>query len=267
MADEIYRPLIERMTWSYSRLKMFEECRYKFFLNYICKSQKEHKFYADYGRLVHKIIEMFYKGEIPKDKLVDEFRYSWSDYIKPETEPGVKQVIDYFSKGVKYFSNFEEFPYKTISIEETFNFSIDGENFTGRIDYLGEDESGNLVLIDNKSRDLKPPSGRKKPTQYDLDREEMFTQLYLYSYPIKEKYGKLPSKLCFNCFKNGNFIAEKFNEEQYDKAIKWALSTIEEAENLTSDDIYPNIDYFRCNRLCSVCSSCCYYLEGGESNV
>ena len=35
MGDICYAPLIDDMTWSYSRVKSFEDCPYKWFLKYI----------------------------------------------------------------------------------------------------------------------------------------------------------------------------------------------------------------------------------------
>ena len=62
MGDMIYRPLIEGMRWSYSRLHSFEQCRYGWFLKYIHGTKKEEKFYASYGSFVHKLIELYYRG-------------------------------------------------------------------------------------------------------------------------------------------------------------------------------------------------------------
>lgn len=51
MGEVSYRPLIEAMTWSYSRLEIFDDCPYRWFLTYIHtpKLKKEDKFYAAYG--------------------------------------------------------------------------------------------------------------------------------------------------------------------------------------------------------------------------
>lgn len=35
MGEISYRPLIEAMTWSYSRLEIFDDCPYRWFLTYI----------------------------------------------------------------------------------------------------------------------------------------------------------------------------------------------------------------------------------------
>lgn len=78
------------------------------------------------------------------------------------------------------------------------------------LDFLGESEAGELVLVDNKSRDLKPRSNRKRPTAKDTELDDMLRQLYLYSIPVFESFGRYPDWLCFNYFRSGVFIKERF---------------------------------------------------------
>ena len=39
---------------------------------------------------------------------------------------------------------------------------------TAVVDVLGQDDDGEYIIIDNKSRDLKPRSNREKPTMNDI---------------------------------------------------------------------------------------------------
>lgn len=255
MSGEIYRPLIEDMTWSYSSLSSFHDCRYRWFINYIKHCKKEEKFYASYGLFMHTLLEKYYKNELSKEELATTFLMDFSKEVLGE-RPKENIVKNYIKKGTAYLKSFEPFPYKTIAIEKKIDFEINGKKFTCRIDYIGEDGDGNLVIIDNKSRDLEPRSKRKKPTVKDRTLDEMLRQLYLYSAAVKKEYGKFPSKLCFNCFKAGNFIEESFKKSAYEETIKWAMETIDEAEN--TEDFYPNIEYFTCKYICSLSSQCCY---------
>ena len=73
MGEISYRPLIEAMTWSYSRLEIFDDCPYRWFLTYIHtpKLKKEDKFYAAYGLFRHdlrntnEISELCHKQQQP----------------------------------------------------------------------------------------------------------------------------------------------------------------------------------------------------------
>lgn len=256
MGDMIFRPLIEDMQWSYSRIKCFDDCPYRFYLKYIHEPRvrEEDKFYASYGSFMHKIIERYYKHELSKDDMVTEFLIGFQSEVKGE-RPKASTVEKYIQCGVEYLKSFQPFPYNMVAVEQKIDFEIDGLKMTGILDYIGELD-GEYYIVDNKSRDLKPRSGREKPTVKDQELDSMLKQLYLYSYPIKEKYGKFPKALCFNCFKTGTFIVEPFVEEAYNDALKWAKEKVEEIKN--EDDFHPNIDYFSCLYICGVNGECEY---------
>lgn len=255
MSEVIYRPLIENMTWSYSRIKCYQDCPYRFFLKYICKCQDIPQFYASYGSFMHKLIEEFYKGVITKDEMLTKFLLGFQRNVIGQ-RPKESTVTKYIQRGVEYLKHFSPFPYNMIAVEKKVEFELNGKKFIGFIDYLGE-KDGEYYIVDNKSRDLKPRSGRKNPTIKDQELDEMLLQLYLYAAAIKQEYGKYPKALCFNCFKNGVFIEDAFDEKKYTEAVNWFLKSIEE---ITDKDIfYPHIDYFGCEWICGVKDDCCYY--------
>ncbi len=252
-----YRPIIEKMTWSYSRLEIFDDCPYRWFLTYIHKPklEKEDKFYASYGLFMHDLLEKYYKGENSKEELLMMFLTQFSERTKGGGRPKVDTVRKYFKTGKEYIKSLEPLPFKMISVEEKIDFKIGDYSFTGRIDYLGELD-GEYIIVDNKSRDLKPRSKRKKPTKKDEELDSMLKQLYLYADAVRQKYGKLPTKLCFNCFRTGIFIEEPFNEDAYQNAISWAKMKVEEI--LGAEVFYPNREFFSCYYLCGLSNHCCY---------
>ena len=254
MSEVSYRPLIEEMVWSYSRIKSFEDCPHRFFLKYIKKYEDEDKFYASYGTFMHKLIEQYYKGELSKEEMQIKFLFDFQKEVKG-TRPKDSTVEKYIRCGSEYLDSFTPFPYNMVDVEKKVEFEIDGIPFVGFIDYVGE-KDGELYIVDNKSRDLKPRSGRKKPTLKDIELDDMLKQLYLYSAAIKKEYGKFPKSLCFNCFKSGVFIEEPFKEEAYLETLKWAKDKIEEIAD--ADDFYPNQDFFSCFYICGVRDHCIY---------
>ena len=257
MSDELYAPLYDGMSWSYSRICAFDDCPYKFYLKYICypNVKEASRFYASYGSFIHNILERYFLGEIAKEDLQMEFLTKFEGSVKGH-RPKQKTVDKYISDGSSYFAHFKGLPFKTIAIEDTFNFDINGTKFNGRLDYIGEDDEGNLVIVDHKSHNLKNRSKRKKPTLNDQEIDKMLRQLYIYSYGLKETTGKLPTKLCFNCFRCNTLIEEEFNSKAYEDAINWALKTIDDIKGTT--DFYPNVDYFYCNNICGVEYDCLY---------
>lgn len=254
----IYRPLIEDMTWSYSRIKCFGDCPYRFYLKYISGCKEVPQFYASYGSFMHKLIEEFYRGKLTKEEMLTKFLFDFQTEVKGE-RPKESTVSKYIQCGVEYLRGFSPFPYKMIDVEKKVEFEIEGKKFVGFIDYLGE-KDGEYYIVDNKSRELKPRSKRAKPTVKDQELDEMLKQLYLYAAAVKQEYGKFPKALCFNCFKNGMFIEEPFSEKIFSETIEWFLKTIDDIAD--ENDFLPYLDYFSCKNICGVKDDCCYYELG-----
>lgn len=246
--------MIDQMTWSYSRIKAFDDCPYRFFLKYIYEADKAPKFFASYGSFMHKLIEQYYKQEITKEQMVFEFATRFDSEIHG-LRPNEGTVKKYIKSGIQYLANFSPFEYKMLDVEKKVKFSIKDFSFVGIIDFLGT-KNGELYLVDNKSRDLKPRSSRKMPTKNDKEIDIMLRQLYIYSKAIKEEYGAFPKALCFNCFKSGVFIKEPFSEMAYSESIEWAHNKIIEISS--TNDFVPNRNYFSCRFICDVSDDCCY---------
>lgn len=257
MSTNRYLPIIENMVWSYSRISCFDQCPYHFFLKYIYGEEEEDRFYTSYGSFIHTLIERYYNGELKKEELPEEFLLGFSNHVKGK-RPQESTVEKYIQSGVNYFKNFTEFKYEMVGVEEKIIFNIGQYKFIGFIDYLGKD-GDDLIIIDNKSRELKPRSKRKKPTQKDIELDNMFKQLYLYAVGVKQKYGKYPTKLCFNCFRNNVFIEEEFDEGKLNQAVEELLSSIEVIKKC--EEFFPNNDFFFCRELCGNSGSCVYCQE------
>lgn len=255
MKNSIYRMIADGFVWSYSRIECFCDCPYRFFLKYFAGVKEKPLFYSSYGSFIHKLIEQYYKGALTKDEMVTRFLMDFSKEVRG-TRPQESTVTKYIQCGCEYLRSFQPFRFNMIDVEKRVEFNIDGTPFVGVIDYLGE-EDGELVIVDNKSRDLKPRSKRAKPTLKDQELDSMLKQLYIYSAAVKQEYGKFPKLLCFNCFRTGTFIEEPFNEDAYNAAIEWAKKQVEDIKD--ADDFYPQIDYFSCNFICGVDKECEYY--------
>lgn len=252
MGDISYRPLIEDMTFSYSRLNSYESCPYCWKLTYLDEKSRSQLFYSSFGGLVHDIIAKYYKGELEKNEMTAEFLTRFLTEVKG-IRPSASIVEKYINQGVRYFNNFTEFGLNTIAVEDKVDFKINEIPMTGIIDYIGE-KDGKYYCIDHKSHELKPKSGKLKPTKKDLELDNYLRQLYLYSTAIKEKYGEFPSELWFNCFRSGILIKEQFDPHKYDEAISWAADLTETIKSDTDFDA--NYDYFYCRWICDQAYNC-----------
>ena len=258
MGNVSYKPLIDDMVWSYSRLESFESCPYRWFLTYIHepKLEKQKKFYSEYGLLMHNVLEKYYSCKIDKQDAMIMYLTEYYERTDVAGKPKPEVVSKYFKAGKEYIENLKPLPYTMVDVEKRIYFDINERHFVGVIDYLGITDDGEYVIVDNKSRDLKPRSNRTTPTAKDKELDKMLRQLYIYACAIKQLYGKYPKYLVFNCFKNGNLIVEEFDKEICDKTIKWAVDLIEDISNVS--DFYPDRDYFRCYYICDFSSDCEY---------
>lgn len=247
------------MTWSYSRIKCFEDCPYQWFLKYIKEySNCPTQFYASFGSLMHSVLGDFLSGKISNKKAKMIFLTTYHSKVigeRPELSI-VKSYINNASDFLETFTGFQD--YSTVAVEDEIRFKVNDYNFIGYIDYLGENSSG-FSIVDHKSRKLKHRSGRKNPTINDKTLDSMYKQLYIYSEGVKQKYGQYPKELCFNCYRNGMFIKEPFDAQKCEDAKKWAIDTIERIKN--TDYFAPSVDYFKCKYICDVNEECCYWQE------
>lgn len=255
MGDINYAPVIQDMTWSYSRIKSFYDCPYKWYLRYIRKLEKKDLFFSSYGSFMHKMIEKYLKGEVDKRLLSELYLQQFRENVVGEA-PNQKVFSGYFLNGLQYLKEIKPLPYNVIAVEKRVDFSLAGIPFVGWIDILGEKET-KLAVIDNKSKNLKARSGRAKPTKTDEELDSYLIQLYLYSAAVEQEYGKKPESLCFNCFRQQTFIEEPFKEQAYAESKKWLSDKVEEITNET--DFRPDIEYFKCRYLCEMQEHCEYY--------
>lgn len=255
MEEISYAPLIEDMVWSYSRIKAFDDCPYRWYLKYIRRLHGKDMFFSDYGSFVHKLIELYFLGEKTRDELCDIYLREFKSRVKGHA-PNPKVFGNYFKSGLNYIRNIAPFPYNMVAVEKRVDFEMDGIPFVGYIDFLGE-KNGELYVVDNKSRTLKPRSTRAKPTKTDEELDAYLRQLYIYSAAVEQEYGKTPKALCFNCFRAPVFIVEPFEEQAYAESKKWLEESV--ARITAETDFKPDVEYFKCTHLCEMNGHCEYY--------
>lgn len=256
MGDINYAPLIDDMVWSFSRVESYWDCPHRWYLKYIRKFRDKDLFYSSYGRFMHKLIEQYYNGELAKSDMLIVFLKDFKNEVKGR-RPKQSTVEKFINNSVQYLKNFEPFPYKMGAVEESVTFDIGDKKFVGYIDFRGIDETdGEIVIIDNKSKELQPRSTRGRHTLKDKELDRKLIQLYLYSAAVEQKYGKLPKALCFNCYRAGRFIYEEFDEWAYQNAKEWALMTIDTIRDDNEFEAVPNP--FVCEWICGVSDHCEY---------
>ncbi len=178
--------------YSHSRLSMFEQCRYKYKLQYIDKVEVDvpTTIEAFMGGIVHKTLEKLYadlkfqkiltlnkllkfykdawKKEFSKDILIAKTDYSAKNYKKM----GEKFIADYY----KHYYPFDDMVVMGLETEEIMTLN-DGNKYHVRIDKLGF--KGNCYFV----CDYKTNNRMKDQEEADSDR-----QLAMYSIWVKDKF-------------------------------------------------------------------------------
>lgn len=254
-----YSFIISNMVWSYSRLTCFEQCPYKFFLTYLTPGTKRPQFFSDFGSFMHSILEKFYKGELKAEELPAYYLSHYDEQVIGRA-PSAKIAGNYYMQGLDYLTHVNPLNVEVLGVEHQVEFNIDGKQFQGIIDLKAKNRhDGSLMIIDHKSRALKPRSKRKKPTQSDETLDGYLRQLYLYSQPVLDESGHYPKSLVFNCFRNGNVIIEPFEIEKFNEAKQWASELADKI--IDNDDWRPNEDFYFCHYLCDKNHECEYFQD------
>lgn len=251
----MYSLVTSQMTWSYSRLTAFETCPYRFFLKYLYGCDEKPEFFSQFGSFAHEIHQLVFISALKREEAAHYYLTHFAEQVT-ERAPSEQIFSSYFQGGLSYFKNMPEFEGSTLGIETEFRFEIEGIPFIGFPDLFTRTCDG-ICLYDHKARTLKPRSNRKKPTLADKELDKYLRQLYLYSIPIKEKYGEYPTRLVFNCYRAGYFVTEPFIIEKLEETKQWAVSTVREI--IKAADWPPSLDFFRCRNLCGLESDCSYF--------
>lgn len=248
----------EGMVWSYSRLKTFEDCPYRWYLRYILlpNADRREQFFANYGSFFHRLLADFYSGQ----KTLDEIRFQYLTTFKQEVKgfaPSEKIYINYFESGLERLKTLEKSGNTVREVETKVDFQIGGFPFIGYVDLIEETPTGDLLLIDHKSKTMKPRSTRKKPTKTDGELDAYLRQLYLYATPISQKYGAYPKQLGFHCYRQQNMIMEDFDFQKLHEAEDWVERVVDNIQSIQdSQEFTPKPEYFKCKHLCEMQEYC-----------
>ncbi len=258
------------MTWSFSRLDSFNQCKYGWKKTYIDCEKGEDNFFSQYGTLNHTLHEEYEKGLLDPLALAFEYENRFDDEVTMDAPANKYTDIkeSYFYKGLEYWENFDEKKLigngKIIDSERKVEFEIDGYPFVGFID-LWVEENGKNTLIDHKSASVAFTRKTGKPTKKSAEKMKHYErQQYLYSKALIDEGIKV-NYLAWNFFNQGIVYKIPWKKSDYEEAIQWALDTIHTIEKET--DWTENYDYYFCKNICNHRGSCQMNYDGGDEDV
>ena len=260
-----YKKELNKMVWSFSRLHLYEQCPYAFYLNYIEKREGIDNFWAENGKAMHLTLEKVFKGEITLDEAPEFYMEEFDNICNTASEKAMETTFEACMDFLCEF-DFDFFnDYEVIGVEKEVRFEIGGFEFKGFIDLLlKHKETGKITVLDYKS---SPYPFKKDGKTVLKNSEENFNsykhQMYLYSKAVIEEYGIQPSNITWLHFKDGKFATIDFNETEYHKSLDWASKII---ENIYKDRKFEaKTSFVMCGKLCSYRDGDCEYKGNNES--
>lgn len=261
LKPEQIKKIIRAWLWSFSRVSLLESCLYGGYLKYIEENEGLPNGWAQFGTTCHETIEKFLLRELDIFSASQYYQEHFIETVTCDFPPNkyvdLKQKT--YEEGLEYFNNisFDFDRYEILGVERELKFKVGDYNFHGFADAIYRDrETGELILRDHKTSSftyLKAGGISKK----DQSHFQAFKrQLYLYSIPLIEEYGKV-DKLSWNMIRDQKDITIPFNEDEYKEAQEWAISNIKKLEN---EELWlpDTSNKFYCNCLCDMRDICSY---------
>ncbi len=226
------------VTYSHSRLSTYENCPYKYKLQYIDKIKPEiqNTIEAFMGDLVHRTLEKLYKDKkfnkkVSKSILISYYKELWikefsKDILIAKASQGLSSE-NYKKMGIKFISDYYDRmkPFNQLTIldletQDRMTLS-DGNQWHVRIDKFACDSEGNYFVCDYKTN-----SKMKEQEEADSDR-----QLAMYSIWVKDKFKDCKSvKLVWHMLAFNKDVISERNEEQLQKLQEDIINKIKEIE-------------------------------------
>lgn len=260
MTPEEIKLKIANMLWSFSRVNSFS-CAYRFYLTYVEEQQGLENANSQYGKFLHKILEMILKRELDVLDAPQYYTDHYEEWVTCEFPPNpyVDLGEKAYAAGLDYLNNFNfDFDrYEILGVEKEYQFKVGDYPFQGFVDAIYRDKETNEIIIrDHKTSSFKYLKNGNVASSSRPHFEEFKKQLYLYAIPVIEEFGKV-DKLSWNMIRDQRDITIPFDENEFEEAKKWAIDSI---ESLKEEELWlpdTSKSYF-CNCICGMRGICIY---------
>lgn len=221
-----------KISWSASSLKIFLQCKRKFYLQYILKI-REHNLSLkpkafELGDIIHSILEKYYKlgnssNELSYEKIEDLFtEYKSSNpFLILDLEIWKRKLYDFYLYDTKRLMN-----RRIIGLEKPFEFEYEGLKLKGIIDRIDIHDDTYEVI------DYKTSSALKVDTLKNYEKSVDF-QLEFYYLAMSELY-KTDKINTYYYDLNGNKLIE---EIALDKKLELLMKKFNDIKELSKDKI------------------------------
>ncbi|NKQ41906.1 MAG: Dna2/Cas4 domain-containing protein [Sulfurovum sp.] len=200
------------IVWSASRLRVYLECKYKYYYQYTLGIHEKQRDEMNEGQFLHKLLEKLFsqtssyasKKEMQKniDMLLDTLYLEKGSKVAYQKLLWKEKLKGFVSSQLEHFDT----GWKVLHREKEFQGEIAGLRFKGRIDRIDQNDTDTLVL------DYKSGRVEKEPKTLNPDKITDF-QMPIYQQLLSGKYQNI-SLAFLKILDNGEMQEVKHLEER-----------------------------------------------------
>ncbi|MCQ2714159.1 PD-(D/E)XK nuclease family protein [Helicobacter pylori] len=215
--EEIKAAIPKDFSFSASSLNDFLTCKRRFYYHYMkrFKESPKDENNSAVGSLLHELLKEAYKKD--KNPYALEERLIWlletRENITPkerlDTLVALKKIQAFYLKEKERFNT----KIKILDLEKSFETTIQGVAFKGRIDRIDKDANNEIILLDYKFKsDLKldnmSEKQRKSLRPIEIAQISTDYQMTIYAFALKNLGYKGPIKAFFYDLRKGELVEE-----------------------------------------------------------
>ena len=253
-----YASILNKMTWSFSRLHAYESCPYSFYMRYIEEREPESNFYAENGHCMHETFEAVLSNKIPIEQCIEFYTEKYEEICAQEKQSIMDKTFEKCVDYLSVMSDIDREKYEIIGVEMKLNFRILKYNFIGFADLVVKNkDTGRIILVDHKQAThfLKKDG---TPLKNQLENFLAYKhQMYLYCIGLKLQFGIDVDEIVWHHFKDdGKLTIIPFNQKECDESKEWAVNLI---KKIKKDKKFESLkSYIMCSSLCNYRHDCEY---------
>jgi hypothetical protein len=226
----------EKPELSFSRVKTYRDCGYKFYLQYVERLHAPPTPASALGHSIHKALELYHEQKCTSlDDLLQAYNEGWEH--EGFTDPA--EVMEFYQKGedilARYYEQDKTRATEILHAEKKFKIDLGFCMLRGVIDRIDRHTDGKIEVLDYKThREI----WKNKKIRDDL-------QLTIYDYACRKALGLRPDILSLYFLTQGKKISTTRGRVQ-EKEMLCLLKNI--AKNIRKKKFEPCFYYcFRCD--------------------
>jgi ATP-dependent helicase/nuclease subunit B len=212
--------------WSSTRLKIFLECKRRYYYRYIKNIEQKQTQEENEGSFIHKLLEKVFEDEkfFEKNENLSKKISNVLETMIDDTPYGLYQKLlysqmltDFVQKQILHFKA----GWRVLEVEKTIKGTISGLEFQGRCDRIDQDNIGTFVI------DYKTGKSNKENKSKNLETQKDF-QMNIYKEILSKQYKNL--NLAFVKVFDGGVFEEVKSFEEKDQLFFEAIEELKKTK-------------------------------------